>query len=217
MTRRTVALLVFVPIGVYVATMLVLALLVTHPPTLGWIGLLVATIVATLAGTAVVVFFPRARTNAEGPHPHAADVYRLLVVTDVEVEPWELRSAVELRVLGRRAEVRVVAPIVTPTPLHFLTGDEHEEEDLADERLAEALHTLHAPGIQATGSVGADDPLQAAGDALVGFPADEILLVASLPTTRTWLEQDFERQAGAAFGIPVTTVYGGARATPSGR
>jgi hypothetical protein len=208
MTRRTLALIVYTTIGAYLAVLLGLALFVTTPPALGWVGLGVLTAIVLLAGTLVVVFFPRARTNADRIHPHEGGLYRLLVVTDAEVEPAELRSAVKLRVLGRRSEVRVVAPVVTPSALHFLADDEEGEHAAADDRLAATLHILESAGIEADGIVGTDDPLQAVGDALVAFPADEILLVASLPTTRTWLERDFEKQARDVFGVPVSTVYG---------
>ena len=41
--------------------------------------------------------------------------------------------------------------------------------------------------------LGGDDPLQAIGDALAGFPANEILVVAALDRRRSGLEHDLER------------------------
>ena len=51
---------------------------------------------------------------------------------------------------------------------------------------------LHAAGFDARGTIGDDDPVQALGDALAGFPAVEVLVVTSADTH--WLEHDlFER------------------------
>lgn len=199
--------LVFVPVVLYVALMLALAGLVVHPPLLGWIGLAVVAAVALLAAALAVAFFSRMRTNAPRLHPHAGAVYRLLVVSDVDVEPEEIQSAVWLRALGRSSEVRVVAPVVA-SALHFAAADEEHEGLEAVHRLQATLKALAASGIPAQGSIGTDDPLQAVGDALAGFAADEIVLVGALPSHRVWLERDFERRARDAFGVPVSTVYG---------
>ena len=207
MGKRSFIPLVFRPIIAYLAVQLAIAAFVVHPPTLGWIGLLVATVVALVLGGIAVTLFPRMRTNIERRHPHPGLVYRLLVVADSNVEPAELCSAARLRVLGRHAEVRVVAPVVA-TPLHFLAADEDREHDEAQRRLESVLRALADIGIHAQGVVGADDPLQAVGDALAGFRADEILLVDSLPAARSWLDRDFERQARDLFDLPVSTVFG---------
>jgi hypothetical protein len=199
--------LVFVPIGLYVAVMLGIAALVVHPPLLGWIGLAVSSVIALSAGALALAFFTRMRTNADRLHPRPAALYRLLVVTDVDVEPAQLRSSVRLRTTGRRAEVRVVAPVVT-SPLHFFSADEEHEDAAARRRLRATLAALAKAGIPARGGLGTDDPLQAVGDALRGFPADEILLVTRLESTRSWVDRKFERRARDLFGVPVSTVFG---------
>ncbi|HZO95961.1 MAG TPA: hypothetical protein VFB42_01180 [Gaiellaceae bacterium] len=213
---RRLALLVFVPIGVYLAGMLAIAAFVVRPPASGWIGLGVLAALALLAGAAALVLVPRLRANAPRRHPRPGPLYRLLVVSDADVEPGELATAVGARVVGRAAEVRVVAPIVAG-PLHFLTEDERQERGQAGRRLHAALRSLEAAGIHARGAVGTDDPLQAAGDALAAFPADEILVVAPLPSARSWLEDDFELRARDLFGVPVTTVFGTPARPPRGR
>jgi hypothetical protein len=133
-------------------------------------------------------------------------------VVDVDIEPSELCSAARLRVIGRCSEVHVVAP-VAPRPLHFLAADEERERYDAKRRLQEALDSLLGANIHARGGVGTDDPLQAAADALVGFPADEILFVGSLPSARDWRERDFELRARDILGVPVSTVFGERAAT----
>jgi len=207
-TRRVLGLWVFVPIGAYVLAMLAIAGFVTHPSTLGWIGFGVAAAVALLVGTVALILFPRMRTNADRVHPHPGPVYRLLVVLDADVDPAELGEAVKLRLIGRHAEVRLVAPVIA-APLHYLTADEDREVQAARERIDAAIRSLAAVGVRVEGTVGTDDPLQAVGDALTEFRADEILLVASLTSRRGWLDEGFERRARDLYDIPVSTVFGG--------
>lgn len=207
MSRRSIAPLVFLTVTAYSALMLGLALFVLHPPALGWVGLGLAAVAGWLGGALVVWLFAGTRTSSVRLHPRPGDVYRLVIVADVDVEAVELVSAVRLRVLGRAAEVRVVAPVIT-TPLHFLTAAEEPEREEARRRLQTTLRQLRDAGIRAEGGVGVDDPLQALGDVLGDFPADEILLVGSLPAEREWLDRSFERQARDIFGVPVATVFG---------
>jgi hypothetical protein len=126
-------------------------------------------------------------------------VFRLLVVVASVYEPSAPRRAVRSRVAGRRYEVLVLAPVVSP-PLHVLTESEHREETEANGRARKAVVLLDEIGIAARGEVGADDPLQAIGAALVAFPADEILLVARDADHRSWLKH----RARDLFGVHVT-------------
>lgn len=207
MRKEPLATLVFLPIGLYFVLMVLLAAFVVRPPLLGWIGLAVAATIALLAGIAAVAFFSRMRTNADRLHPHAGAVYRLLVVTDVDAEPAEICSAVGLRTLGRQADVRVIAPVVA-SRLHFVSADEARESSDAARRLQATMTALADAGIPARGAIGTDDPLQAVGDALSGFPADEILLVSAVEPVRGWIDRAFERRARDLFGVPVSTVFG---------
>lgn len=207
MSRRSIAPLVFLTITAYSALMLALAVFVLRPPPLGWIGLGLAIAAGWVGGAAVVWLFTGTRTSSVRLHPRPSDVYRLVIVTAANVEANELVSAVSLRLLGRTGEVRVVAPVLT-TPLRFLAAAEEAEREEASRRLQTTLAVLRDAGIDAGGAVGVDDPLQAVGDVLGDFPADEILLVGSLPARRGWLDRDFERRARDVFGLPVATVFG---------
>ena len=207
MSRRSIAPLVFLTITAYSALMLALAVFVLHPPALGWVGLGLATVAGWLGGALVVWLFGGTRTNPVRLHSRPGGLYRLVIVTDTDVEAAELASAVRLRVIGRTAEVRVVAPVMT-TPIHFLAAAEEAEREDASRRLQTTLTALRAAGIDAQGTVGIDDPLQALGDVLGDFHADEILLVGTLPARRDWLDRGFERQARDLFGVPVSTIYG---------
>jgi hypothetical protein len=199
--------LIVLPVVLYIAIMAALAMFVVHPPLLGWIGLAVAALTALLATALAITFFSRMRTNAERLHPRVGSVYRLVVVTDVDVEPAEIRSAIGLRAIGRNAEIRVVAPVI-PSTLHFALADEERESAQAARRLQTILTALADTGVAVHGAVGTDDPLQAVGDVLAAFPGDEILLVSSLKSKRPWLDRDFERRARDLFGVPVSTVFG---------
>ena len=195
-------------VGLYVVTMVLLGLLVTHPPLLGWVGLGVLTAALAAVAALGVWLFPRVKVNATRLHPHAGPAHRLLVVLDADVEPEELGTAIELRGVGRNLDVRLVAPTIASSTLHYLTGAEETEQHEASRRLQAAANSLEAAGIPTHGQIGTDDPLQAAADALATWPADEILLVAPVASRRTWLEHDLEREARDLLGLPVATVFG---------
>jgi hypothetical protein len=208
MRDRSPAVVLVGLIGLYVMTMVLLGLFVTRPPLLGWIGLGVLAAALAAAAALGLWLFPRLRVNATRLHPHTGSIHRLLVVLDADVEPEELRPAIELRGVGRHLEVHLVAPTMASSTLHYLTGNEEAEQQEASHRLQAAIHSLEAAGIPARGEIGTDDPLQAAADALAIWPADEILLVAPVTSRRTWLENNLERQARDLLGLPVATVFG---------
>lgn len=209
--------LIFAPVLAYLGVLLVVALLV-HPTTLGWIGFGVAAAVALLIGGLAAVLYPRTRVNAVRTHPRPDDAFRLLVIADTEYAGPAFDRSVARAVTGRAAEVLVVAPVLTST-LHFVTDAEESEREAARARLTEALQRLASVGVVARGILGDDDPLQAIGDALAGFPASEILLVAPERGQRGWLDQDLEARARDTFGIHVSTATiatdGGRKVSPA--
>src|ERR1700761_8841851 len=78
---------------------------------------------------------------------------------------------------GAPDEVRLIAPAVEINPLHHTLGDIDKPRADANERLQEALAAARDGGIAiATAEVGDPDPVQAAQDALLKKPADEILI-----------------------------------------
>ena len=101
----------------------------------------------------------------------------LLVVADERCDSVSLAAALGAKVAANDAVVFVVAPVLA-SPLHFLAEDEERQREDARERLDETLNELTQFGIAARGMVGSDDPLQAIGDALARFPANEILFAA---------------------------------------
>jgi hypothetical protein len=104
-------------------------------------------------------------------------------------------STVADRLAGGATEVLVVVPALA-SAVESLTG-------AVDDRRAEAAATaetlageLTRSGLRASGVVGADDPVQAADDALRTFGADEIVFVAA--------DEELLANARKRFAIPVS-------------
>jgi hypothetical protein len=171
--------------------MALIAALWVKPPLLGWIGLGIVAAVGAALTVIVFTLFPRSRTNVP-PVATADGRHRLLVLADAACSPEQLREGVARHLHGRDAEMHVVAPIL-PEPLRYVTEDEEADRVEAERRLATTLEELRAAGIEATGSVGTDEPLQAVGDALVDFPASELLIVTTGQSD--WLEDDLLERA----------------------
>lgn len=201
--RRALVPILLVPAFAYLAVLLVLGLFVVHPPLLGWIGLGVVAAVVALIALASSNLFSRARVNAVRLHPRTGAVYRLLLVVESTPLRWQLRAGVETRVNGRPHEVFALVPVCA-SPLHFFTEDEDESQTGAERRLARTLWLLRELGVSAEGVVGGDDPLQAIGDALASFPADEILIVDGADSPGRWLEAGFEQRVRDLFGVHVS-------------
>lgn len=118
-------------------------------------------------------------------------------------------DAVRERV-GVDGHVLVVAPALNSRLKHW-TSDTDEATSAARQRLDEALGYLAGAGVRAQGSIGDADPLQAIGDALSGFPADEIVIATFPPEDSHWLEKDLPERAREVSRLPVvhvTTSYG---------
>lgn len=205
MRERPYLVLFLAPVLVYLAVLLLVAVVVAKPSPLGWLGFGVAAAIGMLVAAAASVLYPRSRANAPRLHPHPDEVFRLLVVADTQADGTRLSQAVEHAVGGRPAQVVVLSPVL-PSPLHFLTDAERAEEEDARTRLGESLRELERLGIPVRGVPGGDEPLQAIGDALSGFPADEVLLAVAEPGRRTWLEHDLERTVRDIYGVHVSTL-----------
>ena len=196
-------LVLLVPLAVYVAALFFVALFVVEPSALGWLGFAAVALVGVLLASVVAVFFRRAGVNVDRVRKANDGTHRVLLLVDVHPIAG-LASEVRAH-LRRPSEVLVVSPVLA-SPLHFVTDDERQEASDARRRLDETLAALSSVGIAATGAVGTDDPLQAIGDALASFPADEIVVVTSDEAHETWLEHRLRAKARDLFGIPVNCV-----------
>lgn len=191
------------PVVAYLLLLLVVAVFVAHPSRLGWIGFGIVAAVGLAVGLSASVLYSRSRTNARRLQLHEDAPFRLLLVADTDCDRTALCRAVQRTIAGRPAEVLVVAPVLA-SPIHFLTDDEEREREDARARLTDVLQGLSRLGVEAQGTLGSDDPLQAIGDALAGFRAGEILLALPDQGRRSWLERDLERKARDAFGVHVS-------------
>ncbi len=116
---------------------------------------------------------------------------------------------------GCDAEAMIVAPTLVKSPLDLAAGDIDDDRAAAGRRMDASIEALGRSGIPATGQVGEADPVLAMRDALVGFPADEAVIVALPSESATWLEKDLLERARSELSLPVTHVEvepGGSRA-----
>jgi hypothetical protein len=188
-TSRTAVLTVTVPVAAYLATLFLVAALYVKPPLLGWIGFGVVGAFSCLIAAGALALFPRMRVAVDTVS--APESTHLVVLADARCQADRLCDTIALRLAGRAPDVLVVAPVLA-SPLHYLAGDESRERWDAEARLGAIVAALRERGLHVEGLVGDDDPLQALGDALAGFPAGEALVVTS-PESH-WLEEGlFER------------------------
>jgi hypothetical protein len=104
-------------------------------------------------------------------------------------------AALAREVDGVPTDIRLVAPAVEPNVLHHTLGDVDEPRVEARERLERALAATRATGLGASGEVGDSDPVQAAQDALLQRPADEVLIFCHDDDCRDWYENELWKHA----------------------
>ena len=101
---------------------------------------------------------------------------KLLVVTSEPITAPQLRDAVRVEAEPQDIEVMVLAPALAKSPIRFWFSDADASIEQADSIRAESVDTLREEGINADGTTGEGDPVQAIIDALQTFPADRIVL-----------------------------------------
>ncbi len=133
--------------------------------------------VGALVGATLLVVVARMRPERGIEVATAADQrYRLLVVALVAIE--EPAAAAEIaRMTVPGTAVLVLAPAFNRALDHW-ADDLGRAREQAQRRLVLSLGSLAAAGVDARGSVGDSDPVQAVEDSLREFAADEAILVA---------------------------------------
>jgi hypothetical protein len=116
--------------------------------------------------------------------------HRVLLVAPPQAEPGPVVRQLRARVDGGPTEVLVVVPALAG-PLEAVTGDVDDRRAEAERAARDLAARLSGSGLEARGTVGADEPLLAAEDALREFGADEVVLVGDEPL----LEEARERIA----------------------
>ncbi len=119
------------------------------------------------------------------------EILKVLVVADERFHGEALVEEIQRYVEGRatRAEVFVVAPAVIESTIEDELGGVDSAIRQASQRLEWLLGELKSVGIEATGQVGDQDPVVAAGDGLREFDADELVVVAHARGERTPAEK----------------------------
>jgi hypothetical protein len=124
-----------------------------------------------------------------------------LIVANQTLASPTLTAAVDERVAAGDARFHVVVPM---TPTHGgLTWDEADARREAQHRLDHLLTRLREHGAEASGEIGAADPVDAAYDALRLHPCDEVLLSTLPPGISRWLHLDVPSRMRDAVKPPV--------------
>jgi hypothetical protein len=207
----TTALVVFALGGgvLYLATLLVVTLAWGKDlPLLGWIGFAVASTVVLAASSILAVFLVRSSRGAGSERPErrprrTAGVHGVLVVADEGCSGAALCRPLAERLEGRPTELLIVAPALT-SATHYLDSDVDAGREAAERRLAETVAAFEEVGISARGEVGSESPLEAIGDALALFAADEIVVATPPPERTNWLEEGVVDRARALYAQPIS-------------
>lgn len=107
---------------------------------------------------------------------------------------------------GEGVEVRVVVPAVEAGPLRHTLGDIDEPRRQAEERLQASLRLLRGDGVEVSGEIGDPDPVQAAQDALLKAPADEILIFEHADSQARWYEDGLFERAQESLQPPLRLI-----------
>lgn len=103
-------------------------------------------------------------------------------------------------------ELRVVVPATEANALRHTLGDIDEPKHEAEQRLERALGTLRENGIEVSGEVGDPDPVQAAQDALLKSPADEVLIFEHCEEQSKWYEEGLLEKAQEGIEPPLRVI-----------
>ncbi len=103
-------------------------------------------------------------------------------------------------------DLRVIVPATEANALRHTLGDIDEPKKEAEERLGRALRTLRENGIEVNGEVGDPDPVQAAQDALLTAPADEVLIFEHCEEQSKWYEEGLLEKAQEGIEPPLRVI-----------
>jgi nucleotide-binding universal stress UspA family protein len=126
---------------------------------------------------------------------------KLLVLTAEPISADILREAAGDE--ADDAEVMVVSPALTDSPLRFWVSDADDAIAHAGETAEETVERLDEEGIDAAGDTGESDPMQALEDALASYDADRIVIFTHPDDERDYLEDGFVEEAEQRLGLPV--------------
>jgi hypothetical protein len=131
---------------------------------------------------------------------------RLIAIVTDEIHGPEPVEEICADADGEGVEVRLVVPAVEASPLRHTLGDVDEPKQEAEGRLERALSLLREKGIEVSGEVGDPDPVQAARDALLKAPADEVLIFEHAEGQAEWYENGLFERAQESIEPPLRMV-----------
>ena len=137
--------------------------------------------------------------STETPH-------RLLAIVTDALEGGEPIEEIRRAANGAGTQLRIVVPAVEASAFRHTMGDIDEPKQQAEERLRASLKSLQESGIEASGEVGDPDPVQAASDALLEAPADEVLIFEREEDQARWFEEGLFERAKASLEPPLRMV-----------
>ena len=127
---------------------------------------------------------------------------RVLVVVDSPYTSPELCASVRTATHGDPIEALVIAPAHGSAETQWYVDEDAARAD-ATHRLRACLACLDSDGIRASGLLGDPDPVNAIGDALHDFAADEILLITAPQRPSTWLRTSVIDRVRRRFHQPI--------------
>jgi len=137
--------------------------------------------------------------TANAPH-------RLLAIVTDSLDGPEPIDEIRHAGNGTGTELRIVVPAVEASSFRHTLGDIDEPRQEAEERLRRALDSLGRNGIDASGAVGDPDPVQAAQDALLEAPADEVLIFERESEQARWFEEGLFDRAKESLQPPLRMI-----------
>jgi hypothetical protein len=129
---------------------------------------------------------------------------RILLLANETVGSKDVARRLKDLAGDKPAELFLVAPALTSSPLKLAAGEVDEAIEAAKLRLEHSLHTLREMGFEATGTIGDADPSLALDDGLRQFQAEEVVISTHTPERSKWLEQDVVERARERLNVPVT-------------
>jgi hypothetical protein len=202
MKRRVAVILSTIGAGLGIYALIV-ALLI-HPPPLGWVGFAIVSLIVLGLGALAPLAFERTRVSPQRPAATGDAGKRLLVIADSHCSETALCAEILARLHGHVA-VHLVVP-VRVSHLHYLTDDESEEGQEAEQSMSISVGFLRKRGVSTTGSIGSDKPLESMTDALGVFPATDVLLATPPEDDSYWLERGLLGKARGLTAVSVTQV-----------
>jgi hypothetical protein len=105
--------------------------------------------------------------------------------------------------IGAADDVLVMTPRL-PSRFEWLASATDKAQEEADERLETVLGHISEIGGEPAGTVGADDPLVAFGDAIARFEPDHLLIALRASDRAGWQERGLLDKLHERFGLPMT-------------